>query len=365
MVTFTIRSSLLVVAQMVFASDAFPHMADDLSPQSLLTKRVEKPTPKASSGFDLNAVEGVVDEFRLWQAGSVLHACFVNGNSDLKNLFVETSTAITDIANLKFDFGKTPGYRTCDGGAYHIRVAFDPEAGNWSYIGTDSIRVGSDKPSLNIGYGADSEFTLVDKSRLKGVILHELGHAIALQHEHQSPEAKCDAEFNWTKIYESFKTNYGWNKEKVDQNLRMLSASPRLRTTAYDKSSIMHYYFPAWMYNSGYKSKCFVHENVQLSKVDKTTIASMYPSSSTAQLNLIKEKSDFASTVLQKILSTDEQKKWAKDLIDQAGSTAAPGFVFNYSSTHDGSEDTNVGQCAGAHIQVTSGGQSTSTVCSK
>lgn len=353
---------------MLVSAPAFCHMADDVSPQSLQTKRVEKKEPKSSSGFEPNAVEGVVDEFRLWQTGSALKACFFGGSEDLKKFFADTSKDITDIANLKFDFGESPNFNKCGDGAYHIRIAFEHDAGNWSYIGTDSIRVGGDKPSINIGYGADSDFSLLNKSRLKGVILHELGHAIALQHEHQSPEAHCDAEFDWPKIYASFKQNYGWDKTKVDTNLRMLTASPRLRTTKYDKSSIMHYYFPAWMYARGSESNCFVHENLQLSSIDKETISTSYPASAEAQLDLIKERSSLANTVLHKIVSTDEQKTWAKDLIDQAAETAAPGFVFNFTSvsnsSHDGSQDTNSGKCAGAHIQLSSGDNSTNSACS-
>jgi hypothetical protein len=366
-ITATLAAAALTTLS-VLPSAVLAHSTDDPNEQTFETKRVPVKLPNTTAGFEPSAVEGVVDEFRLWQTGSTLTACFFGGSQQLRKYFVESSEDIFENTNLKLNYGKEPSYNECGEGAYHIRIAFDPKNGNWSYIGTDSIRIASNKPSLNIGYGSDSDFSLVNKAHLKGVILHELGHAIALQHEHQSPEAKCDTEFDWNKIYATFKSNYNWSKDKVDTNLRQLTASPRLRTTDYDKKSIMHYYFAPWMFTKGDKSRCYTNENLKLSSVDKETIEASYPESATAQINLIKERSNFAGTVLKKILTTDEQIAWAKDLIDQAASTASPGFSIDINtainnSTNNSSQDVNSGQCADAQIHVSTGDQSPVVVC--
>ena len=98
----------------------------------------------------------------------------------------------------------------------------------------------------------------MDKKEFAHLILHELGHALALEHEHQSPEAKCDAEFDWAAVYARMDKDYGWSKGEVDFNLRTKIDDGRLRVTPYDKTSIMHYYFEPWMFIKGIASNCYV-----------------------------------------------------------------------------------------------------------
>ena len=167
-------------------------------------------------------------------------------------------------------------------------------SGSWSLVGTDSRRYDLDGPSLNVDYPQGKTWETLDKKELAHLILHELGHALALEHEHQSPEANCDAEFDWPKVYASIP----WPKKEVDFNLRTKIAEPRLRTTAYDKHSVMHYYFEPWMFTKGTKSKCYVALNLEPSPVDLQLLREAYPSQVALQDSHLQQRADASSAKL-------------------------------------------------------------------
>jgi hypothetical protein len=65
-----------------------------------------------------------------------------------------------------------------------IRITFNPALGSWSYVGTDVSLIRVPDATMNLGW-IDQGAALLDEDR--GVILHEFGHTLGMQHEHQSP----------------------------------------------------------------------------------------------------------------------------------------------------------------------------------
>src|SRR5262249_28523230 len=108
-------------------------------------------------------------------------------------------------------------------------------------------------------------------------VLHEFGHAIGLEHEHQNPLAKCRDQFDWPKLYKYLAgpPNY-WSKETVDFNMGVLHERG-LKATKFDASSVMLYTFPAFYFKAGEKSPCFSQPNTTLSAGDKALANDMYP----------------------------------------------------------------------------------------
>jgi Astacin (Peptidase family M12A) len=254
---------------------------------------------------DLVAVRSVIDQFKLWESGQPLQVCFFGGEPAVRAFFVEISSIWDKAASINFDFGPSPAFRDCDpANPSHIRVAFAKD-GNWSYVGTDSINFALTSSSLNIELPAS--FALANKRAIGGTILHELGHALAMQHEHQSPESNCEAELNWPLVYTGLAAR-GWDQAMVDHNLRPLVASPRLRITAYDRKSIMHYSLPkAWFFN-GDASACWIEKNNDLSPLDLASIAEAYPVSPQMQDQFIAGLDMASAATISKLqLSTESQ----------------------------------------------------------
>src|SRR5262249_11970086 len=129
-------------------------------------------------------------------------------------------------------------------------------------------------------------------------VLHEFGHALGLLHEHQSPAAKCGDEFDWPKIYSYADKNWGWDKEKVRTNFEAYVSDPRLRTTPYDRTSIMHYALAEWMFKKGKNSRCFISEPKTVSTLDRATITSAYPSSVAQQDEELQKRAALIGTIL-------------------------------------------------------------------
>jgi hypothetical protein len=273
-------------------------VGDDLISPPLQIEMREAVAMAKDLGGAAYPARGVIDDLKLWPADSTLRACFFDGDETLKDFFVQTSKVWTTATSLTIDFGTPPSYAVCNTSERKdIRISFQ-RPGSWSYVGTDSLRYDINGPSLNVDYPQRGAWENLDKKELAHLILHELGHALAMEHEHQSPEGNCDAEFDWGKIYAYFDSRLRWSKEQVDFNLRTKVKTPRLRTTAYDKKSIMHYYFAPWMFKKGELSSCYVGNNLTPSHTDLTLVRAAYPLKVADQDEHLQDRADKSSAFL-------------------------------------------------------------------
>lgn len=261
---------------------------------------------------DTAGIRGVLDQFKLWPVNAPITFCFNGGEQALRALFVQTSLLWTPGTSLKLDFGDALAFRTCAANrAASIRVSFTPGY-DASYIGTDSLtRKGT---TLNIGYAAEAPLGRLDRKLLEQLILHEVGHALGFEHEHQSPASKCEEEFNWDKVYTIAKNEWGWKKpngeadeQAIQLSLRVLVSSERLRTTPYDRQSIMHYYFEPELFKRGRASPCFVGHNQTLSQLDQQMVRAAYPPQAAMQNQHLQQRANAASAALAPLKLNSKQ----------------------------------------------------------
>lgn len=135
---------------------------------------------------------------------------------------------------------------------------------SYSTMGTEALTVDAGYPTLMIGVKPeDPDF---DRT-----LLHEFGHALGFHHAHLHPEANI--EWNKPVVYDFFKTNFGWSKAQVDQNLFDLDPTYTSSFGEYDKDSIMHYPIPNFMTLSNWQTGI----NSVLSEGDKLFARQIYP----------------------------------------------------------------------------------------
>lgn len=150
-----------------------------------------------------------------------------------------------------------------------IRVSIDPaDAGHWSCIGTDAKCIDRHLPTMH--FDITRPYTAKVWS---GFILHEFGHALGLDHEHQHPDRTID--WNTPAVYRECQKNEGWTQETTYFNIFDLNPRDHAATFPYDPKSIMHYGFDkAFLWRSP-----SIYSNFVLSKKDIDLIKSIYPKS--------------------------------------------------------------------------------------
>ena len=186
---------------------------------------------------------------KLWMNGTTLRVRFMGGTAAQQAKAREQALWWTQFANLKFDFNNAPDAE--------IRIAFNPDDGAWSYVGTDNRGIPLDQPTMNLGF--------MDG----GTAGHEFGHAIGLAHEHQNPAGGI--EWNDAKVLQDLSgPPNNWNEAQIRHNVLSKYRVDQVKGTAFDPDSIMLYFFPgSWV-----KSGVGTHANEVLSGVDKGYVAS-------------------------------------------------------------------------------------------
>lgn len=228
-------------------------------------------TTNASEALDHEAIgnslsrttRSVAAPAKFWTNGQTLRIAITRYDEAMFQAVVAAINQWAPHVNLKFEFIELDDNDELYDGDIRILLSHFKDGAGSSVIGTDARDILPHLPTMVLGTDYQSSFFTV-------AALHEFGHALGVEHEHQHPDAPLD--WNLSALYREFK-EHGWTEEEIYRNVLKKFDYSHTRQTPYDPKSIMHYAFPA----SVMWDKIEVPQNNQLSEQDIKFISSVYP----------------------------------------------------------------------------------------
>jgi hypothetical protein len=144
-------------------------------------------------------------------------------------------------------------------------------------LGIQTLDGRKNEPTMNLGWIDDDED--FDNPVFKGtgiVVLHEFGHLLGMIHEH----SRIDASFEWDKdtVYKELGgPPNNWSKKDCDEQIFQAYTTSEFNGSAYDKYSMMHYFFPS----KYFKKDPNLEKITKMSDIDKEWLSKKYPKEKT------------------------------------------------------------------------------------
>jgi hypothetical protein len=196
--------------------------------------------------FGKKWVNGTDLTYYCYRNGDAVPPSWCGGAADIEAV----QTAFQKWFSLGIGISFRPTQRPDDAMA---RIGFDPGDGSWSYVGRDVLNVRDPaERTMNFGWSLSTPYG-------RDTALHEIGHTLGLEHEHQNPFAGIVWDEEAVRAYFREPPN-NWNDAQINHNIIDKIAVNAVKGTAWDPDSVMEYEFepglvklPAQYFQTGLK----------------------------------------------------------------------------------------------------------------
>lgn len=195
---------------------------------------------------------------KFWPQNSTLRVKFLDGTRSQQDSAWRRFQKVDALVNLTFV--------RVTAGESEIRVAFR-NTGHWSFVGKDCAGISQRQQTMNLQLSSLDSTKEWDR-----VAVHEILHAVGLDHEQSHPSAQIP----WNKpvVYADYARTQGWSKAQVDRQVLERYSGNEFFGSEYDRDSIMQYPIDKRHVTD---PKFAVGWNSRLSVTDIATLKRIYP----------------------------------------------------------------------------------------